>query len=56
MASPNSPKGTGINSIATAALIFTSNKSEDINSKHKSNEIDPFKNDEKTSITKQAFK
>ena len=44
MASLESPKGTGINNIMTAAFAFTSNTSEDINSEHKKEEIYPFDN------------
>ena len=51
MASLESPKGTGINNTTTAAFALTSNTSEDINSEHKKEEIDPFKSDEKTRIT-----
>ena len=53
MASSKSPKGKELNPVATADNVFTSNKSEDFDSEHKSNEKDPLRNGDKTSITKQ---
>ena len=53
MASSKSPKGKELNPVTTAAFDFTSNKPEDVDMEHKRNEKNPFKNDEKTIITKQ---
>ena len=53
MASSKPPIGKDITPVATATLVFTSDKSEDIDSEHEFDEKDPLKNDDKTNITMQ---